>query len=504
MALFTRKIEAARQSENNGVYAPESLFVRQVEYGGRGVQEQAPAGLVGIENAAEDASTSARLDETGVRSVESQDHASSSEYQRVRNEILQLWAKRLISIGEVSGPAKVRQLVEPLFSEALARAQLSISRSERSRLLDDIVADIVGMGPIQPFLDREDVTCILVNGPRQVYIEQDGKLHLTDVTFYDDAHVQHLLERVIAPLGQRIDASVPLVSVRLNDGAQVFAVLPPLAPNGPCLTIRKANKIALQFDELQQQNVFSPAFAQFIRACIATRLNILICGGVNAGKTTLLNALAQQIAADERIIVVEDSSGELRLSQPHIVRLENHDISTDAGRNNGIRSLMFHALHMRPDRLILDEVRGSEAVELLQAWDSGHDGSLTTIYAHNTNDALKRLERLVQMAATSLPALSIRQQIASAVDLVVHIERMRDGQYRLMQCSEVIGIDGNNLIIQDIFNFEQIGVGSDGSILGELKPSGLRPRLLERIDAAGIVLPARLFATSAAKSYRNA
>jgi pilus assembly protein CpaF len=419
-------------------------------------------------------------------------YTPSPEFKKVREEVQQYLLKEVKNPMELGGPSKLRQLLEPVFQKALDEASLVVSRSDRDQMFNMLMADIFGYGPIQPLLDRDDISEVMVNGPNQVYIEQKGKLRLTNIKFSDDAQIMQVIERIVAPLGRRIDEASPMVDARLPDGSRVNAIIPPLSLVGPCLTIRKFRKDPLKIEDLIRFGSLTPEFAQLIRACVIAKLNIIVSGGTGSGKTTLLNVLSSFIPSDDRVITIEDAA-ELQLQQPHVVRLEKRPPNVEGKGEISIRDLMVNSLRMRPERIVVGEVRGGEALDMLQAMNTGHDGSLTTIHANTARDALNRIETMVLMAGLELPLRAIRQQTAAAVDMIVQIQRMRDGSRRVVQCSEVLGMEGDTIVMQDIFVFEQTGIREDGKIIGELKPTGLRPRAGDRIEDAGITLPPEVF-----------
>jgi pilus assembly protein CpaF len=332
----------------------------------------------------------------------------------------------------------------------------------------------------------------MVNGPNQVYIEQQGRLKLTNIKFADDTQILQVIERIVGPLGRRIDESSPMVDARLPDGSRVNAIIPPLSLVGPCLTIRKFRKDPLKIEDLIRYGSVTPEFAQFLQACVVAKLNIIVSGGTGSGKTTMLNVLSSFIPADDRVLTIEDAA-ELQLQQPHVVRLEKRPPNVEGKGEISIRDLMINSLRMRPDRIVVGEVRGGEALDILQAMNTGHDGSLTTIHANNARETLSRIETLVLMAGLDLPLRAIRQQISAALDMIIQVQRLRDGSRRVVQCAEVLGMEGEMIVMQDLFMFEQTGIGDDGKIIGGLKATGLRPHASERIQDAGIDLPANLF-----------
>jgi len=413
-------------------------------------------------------------------------------FKRVREEIQQFLVDEVKSLADLGGVTQLRQMLEPIFTKGLADAHLVVSRTERTYLFDMLIADIFGYGPIQPLLDRDDISEVMVNGPHQVYIEQKGKLILTHVKFVDDAQVLQVIERIVTPLGRRIDESSPMVDARLPDGSRVNAIIPPLSLGGPCLTIRKFRKDPLKIDDLIRFGSVTPEFAQFIKACVIAKLNIFVSGGTGSGKTTMLNVLSGFIPADDRVVTIEDAA-ELQLQQPHVVRLEKRPANVEGKGEVTIRDLVVNSLRMRPDRIVIGEVRGGEALDMLQAMNTGHDGSLTTLHANTARESLNRIETLVLMSGVELPLRAIRQQIAAAVDMIIQIQRLRDGSRRVVQCAEVLGMEGDMIVMQDLFVFEQTGIREDDKIIGALQSTGLRPRASEKIADAGITLPPNLF-----------
>jgi pilus assembly protein CpaF len=420
------------------------------------------------------------------------DYTPPPAFIKIRQDVQQYLVNEVKSLSELVGTAQLRQAIEPIFNNAIANADLVVSRAERAYLFNLLVADIFGYGPIQPLLDRDDISEVMVNGPSQVYIEQKGKLVLTNIKFLNDAQVLQVIERIVAPLGRRIDEASPMVDARLPDGSRVNAIIPPLSLVGPCLTIRKFRKDPLKIEDLIRFGSMTPEFAQFIRACVVAKLNIIVSGGTGSGKTTMLNVLSSFIPPDDRVVTIEDAA-ELQLQQPHVVRLEKRPPNIEGKGEITIRDLMINSLRMRPDRIVVGEVRGGEALDMLQAMNTGHDGSLTTIHANTARDTLNRIETMVLMSGLELPLRAIRQQISAAVDMIIQIQRLRDGSRRVVQCAEVLGMEGDTIVLQDIFTFEQTGIRDDGKILGALKPTGLRPRASDRIQDAGITLPASIF-----------
>jgi len=387
--------------------------------------------------------------------------------------------------------AEVRTKVDRILNEVLAEEHIFLSRLERDRIFNQLLDEILGYGPIQPLLNDETINEIMVNGPYKVYIERNGKIEKTNITFRDSAHLMRIIDRILAPLGRRVDESCPYMDARLPDGSRVNVIIPPLSLIGPVLTIRKFAKNPFTVEKLIEIGTITPEAIEFLKACVIARLNIVISGGTGSGKTTFLNVLSGFIPNDERIITIENAA-ELQLRQEHVVTLETRPPNIEGKGEVTMRDLVINALRMRPDRIIVGEVRGGEALDMLQAMNTGHDGSLTTLHANSPRDALSRLETMVLMAGIEIPVKAIRQQIASALDLIVHMERMRDGSRKVVQITEVQGMEGDTIVLQDIFVFEQTGI-EDGKIIGRLRPTGIRPKFMEKIEAAGIYLPPDIF-----------
>ena len=389
-------------------------------------------------------------------------------------------------------PTEREAIVKEKLAKVYEQTGLKLPDSVRKQLFHDILDEMIGFGPIQYLLEDADVTEVMVNRANQVYIERKGKLLDTKVKFENDDHVMRVIERIISPLGRRIDAESPMVDARLPDGSRVNAVIPPVAIDGPLLTIRKFSKRKYTVDQLIEFDTLTKMMADFLRACIMGRLNIVISGGTGSGKTTLLNVLSSYIPETERVVTIEDSA-ELRLHQDHVVRMEARPPDIDGHGQVTIRDMVRNTLRMRPDRIIVGECRGGEALDMLQAMNTGHDGSLTTLHANSPRDALSRLETMVLMAGMELPLKVIRQQIASAVDLVVHQSRLKNGPRKITAISEVAGMEGDTIVMTDIFKFEQRGVSPEGEIIGQFKPTGIRPMFSPRLEAVGYRLSAELF-----------
>ncbi|MEW6423891.1 MAG: CpaF family protein [Bacillota bacterium] len=384
--------------------------------------------------------------------------------------------------------ARIGDLVGRLIDESGQH----ISRAERQRIAGEIIDEALGFGPITPLLKDPEVTEIMVNGPHQVYVERGGRLELTGVTFRDDQHVMHVIEKIVAPLGRRIDESAPMVDARLPDGSRVNAIIPPLALNGPTVTIRKFFQDPLTVDDLLALGTLTREMIFFLEACVRARLNMIVSGGTASGKTSMLNILSSFIPADERIITIEDAA-ELQLRQEHVVTLESRPPNIEGRGEITIRDLVRNALRMRPDRIIVGEVRGKEALDMLQAMNTGHDGSLTTGHANSPRDVLSRLETMVLMAGMDLPVRAVREQISSAVDVIVHMARLKDGSRKVTHITEVQGMEGDVIVLQDIFLFEQTGVDKSGKVLGRFRATGIRPKFMDRLEVCGLELPPDVF-----------
>jgi len=376
--------------------------------------------------------------------------------------------------------------------EVYQQANLKLPQDVRNMIFKEVLNDLLGYGPIQPLLNDPEVTEVMVNGPKNVYIEKKGQLIKSNVAFDDDNHVLQIIDRIILPLGRYVDPDNPTVDARLPDGSRVNAVVPPVALDGPSITIRKFSKEKLGVNALIDFGSITEKMAEFLRACVLAHLNIIISGGTGSGKTTLLNVLSSFIQEEERIVTIEDAA-ELQLQQDHVLRMETKPANVDGRGAVTIRDLVRNSLRMRPDRIVVGEVRGGEALDMLQAMNTGHDGSLTTVHANSPRDALARLETLVLMAGMDIPLKVVRQQIASAVDLIVQQSRLSDGSRKVTSVTEVAGMEGDTVVLTDVFKFEQTGVSTEGKVEGELKPTGIRPLFSPRLEAAGYKLGAEVF-----------
>lgn len=379
----------------------------------------------------------------------------------------------------------LREVVTRISSAVMDEEITLVPQAERKRIIPEVLAEVLGFGPIEPLLKDETISEIMVNNASQVYVERKGKLELTDVTFRDDAHVMHVIEKIIAPIGRRIDESSPMVDARLPDGSRVNAIIPPLALKGPSITIRKFSKEPYQVDDLVKFGTWTQEIADFLKACVEGKLNIIVSGGTGSGKTTTLNVLSAFIPSDERIVTVEDAA-ELQLRQEHVVTLESRPANIEGKGQITMRDLVKNCLRMRPDRIIVGEVRGGEALDMLQAMNTGHDGSLTTGHSNSPRDMLARLETMVLMAGMNLPDRAIREQISSAIDLIVHQARLKDGSRKVTAITEIQGMEGDIITLQDIFVFEQKGREDNGRIIGRFKPTGIRPKFMEKLANSGV------------------
>ncbi len=406
---------------------------------------------------------------------------------RIQNKLI----TELDPTMDVTRTDEVRRTIEEMFDNVLTEEHIVLSRAERMRLFEQIVSEILGLGPLEPLLADPTITEIMVNGAKNIYVERNGKIQRTTQVFESDEHLMRIIEKIVAPLGRRIDESSPYVDARLSDGSRVNAVIPPISLIGPVLTIRKFFKIPLTIERLIELGTLTVESVEFLKACVVGKLNILISGGTGTGKTTLLNVLSSFIPNDERIITVENAA-ELQLRQEHVVTLESRPPNIEGRGEITIRDLVINTLRMRPDRIVVGECRGPEAFDMLQAMNTGHEGSMTTVHANSPRDALARLENMVLMAGMDLPHRAIREQIASALNVLVQLERMRDGTRKVVSISELQGMEGDVITMTEIFKFEMAGY-ENGRVIGTLRPTGLRPKAMEKIEGAGIHLPPGIF-----------
>ena len=419
--------------------------------------------------------------------------SSNSGYQDLKSRlhktvIDRLNLESLETLDRESATSAIRNLVV----EMLNREAVPMSTAERRQIVDEILHEIFGLGPLEPLLADDSISDILVNTHDQVFIERGGRLERVDVRFRDDAHLMQIIDRIVSMVGRRIDESSPMVDARLADGSRVNAIIPPLAVDGPHLSIRKFRKDALTSEDLLRYESATEPILKVLEGAVKARLNVLVSGGTGAGKTTLLNVLSSWIPSHERIVTIEDSA-ELQLRQEHVVRLETRPPNIEGEGQVTQRLLVVNSLRMRPDRIVVGEVRAAEAIDMLQAMNTGHDGSLTTVHANSPRDALARLETMVSMAGLNLPTTALRHQISSAIDIVIQVSRLSDGRRRIVSVSEVVGMEADIITMQDIFVFERTGVGEQGEVLGRFRPTGIRPHFADRLLVAGIKLPADLF-----------
>ncbi|HEX3607516.1 MAG TPA: CpaF family protein [Candidatus Dormibacteraeota bacterium] len=437
-------------------------------------------------------SSSPLLARTGMqRAALGRPSAIQQQYQALRAIIHSRLVEEMVDADNSSHEAVIAKLGE-LVSEVASEQSLSLTRQDRQRLVEALTNDVLGLGPLEGLLADPDITEVMVNGPKHVFVEQRGKITKSHVTFESNEQLMQVIDRIVSSIGRRVDESSPMVDARLKDGSRVNVIIPPLALKGPTLTIRKFSKDPLQVEDLVRFGTATADMFEFTRACVSARLNVVVSGGTGSGKTTTLNILSSFIPDDERIVTIEDAA-ELQLRQEHVVTLETRPANVEGRGAVHIRELVVNSLRMRPDRIVVGECRGGEALDMLQAMNTGHDGSLTTVHANTPSDVLSRLETMVLMAGAELPSRAIREQIASAVNLIVHQMRLRDGSRRIVNITEVLDFDGERVEVQDIFIFRQTGVDEDGRVLGYLTPTGVLPRCLEHLAAAGENLDPSMF-----------
>lgn len=420
-------------------------------------------------------------------------------YMDLKNRVQNRLIAELDPAMDVSRTAEVRQTIKVMYDEILQEESIILGRRERDALFEVIVAEILGLGPLEPLLADDSISEIMVNGPKKLFVERAGRIQRVNVAFESDEHLMRIIERIVAPLGRRIDESSPTVDARLKDGSRVNAVIPPISLQGPVLTIRKFFKKPLTVEDLIRFGTVTEESIEFLRAAVVAATNVIVPGGTGTGKTTFLNVLSSFIPSDVRIITIENAA-ELQLRQEHVVTLESRPPNVEGKGAVSIRDLVINALRMRPDRIVVGECRGGEALDMLQAMNTGHEGSMTTIHANNTRDSLSRLETMVLMAGMELPHRAIREQVAAAIDMIVQLERLRDGSRRVVSITEVQGMEGDVITTADIFKFEQSGF-EDGRVIGRLRPTGIRPKFIDRIEQAGIHLPPSTFGVAQRLKY---
>lgn len=418
---------------------------------------------------------------------------ASHAYQQMKSRVHQLLLERLdLEAVERMPGERLRDELSVLVERLLTEENVVVNAAERRSLVRDIQHEMLGLGPLEPLLADPTISDILINGPRQVYVERRGQLSLTDISFADDDHLMKIIDKIVSRVGRRVDESSPMADARLPDGSRVNVIIPPLALDGPSMSIRRFAVVPLTIANLIEYKTFTPEMAQVLQALAAAEVNLLISGGTGSGKTTLLNIMSGFIGATERVVTIEDAA-ELQLRQPHVVRLETRPPNIEGRGEITPRALVRNALRMRPDRIILGETRGPEAIDMLQAMNTGHEGSMTTIHANTARDALGRMENMLAMGGMNMPPKVARAQISSAVSVIVQVNRMTDGRRKVTSISEITGMEGDVITMQDIFTYRQTGVDTDGTVKGYFQASGVRPRFLERMKSRGIVLPETLF-----------
>ena len=416
-----------------------------------------------------------------------------SAYQELKVAIHQKLLDRVdLAVMESLTEERLREEIAQLVERLLAEDAVLVNDVERANLIRDIQHEMLGLGPLEPLLADPTISDILVNSHSQVYVERRGKLESTDVRFADDAHLMKIIDKIVSRVGRRIDESSPMVDARLPDGSRVNAIIPPVALDGPVVSIRRFAVVPLKIEDLLGFKTLTPEMASILQGLAKAKINMLISGGTGSGKTTMLNILSGYIPASERIVTIEDAA-ELQLQQPHVVRLETRPPNIEAKGEVTQRALVKNALRMRPDRIILGEVRGAEAVDMLQAMNTGHEGSLATIHANTPRDALSRLENMIGMAGLNLPIKAARQQISSAITALIQIGRLADGKRKVMSIQEITGMEGEIITMQEIFGFRQTGVAPDGTVLGHFSATGVRPKFVDRLRAHGVMVPETLF-----------
>lgn len=438
---------------------------------------------------------------SGITNAEEKEESQSGLVKRRRDldelayEVLQIVIDQLPPTKEaddISEQKKTQEKINDIISNIIFEQKRHLSYADKQKVNQSVMNEVYQFGPISDLLNDDTITEIMVNGPLDIFVERKGKIIKTENEFRDDKHVMHIIDKIISPLGRRVDESSPLVDARLPDGSRVNIIIPPLAVKGPSITIRKFSKDPLTTNDLITFGALNGDIAEFLRLCVKGRINVLVSGGTGSGKTTLLNVLSSYIPEDERIVTIEDAA-EVQLQQAHVVTLESRPANIEGNGRITIRDLVVNSLRMRPDRIIVGEVRGGEALDMLQAMNTGHDGSLTTIHANSPRDSLSRLETMVMMSGVELPSRAIREQVASAIDLIIQVERMVDGSRKVTKISEIIGLEGEVVTLQDIFLFHQMGFDEHGNVKGKHKATGIMPGFMEKIKAHGENIPPSLF-----------
>jgi pilus assembly protein CpaF len=418
---------------------------------------------------------------------------TTSKYYELKAKLhSQLLGRIDLEVLGSMAPERLREELGSLVERLLTESGMALNATEHKKIIQDIQDEVMGLGPIEPLLADPTVSDILVNGPRKVYVERHGRLELTDIIFSDASHLMKIIDKIVSRIGRRIDESSPMVDARLPDGSRVNAIIPPLSLEGPLLSIRKFSAVPLKVEDLIKSKSLTPELAQLLSGMVRAKMNILISGGTGAGKTTLLNVLSSAIPSNERIVTIEDAA-ELQLQQPHVVRLETRPPNIEGKGEVNQRALVRNSLRMRPDRIIVGEVRGVEVVDMLQAMNTGHEGSMTTVHANSPRDALTRLENMAGLGGMSIPSMAMRQQISSAIMAIVQISRLTDGRRKLVSLQEVVGMEGAIITLQEIYTFTQTGIADDGAVLGQFRATGVRPKFMGRLKAYGISLPDTTF-----------
>ncbi|WP_017754558.1 CpaF family protein [Calidifontibacillus oryziterrae] len=429
-----------------------------------------------------------------ARTIEAKPSVKRNERKPVNKhqELKNLLHKKILNDLQTVDIAEIVPKIDEMAIEIIKDDESFRGKIDRKKVVEELINDLTGFGPINPLLLDPDITEVMVNGASQVYVEKKGKIFLTEVVFRDDEHVMNVIEKIVAPIGRRIDESSPMVDARLPDGSRVNAIIPPLALNGPTITIRKFSPDPFDIEDLINFGTLSQEMATFLEACVKARLNIFVSGGTGSGKTTTLNVLSNFIPYDERIITIEDSA-ELQLGQEHVISLEARPANIEGKGSITIRDLVKNSLRMRPDRIVIGEVRSGEALDMLQAMNTGHDGSLATGHSNSPRDMISRLETMVLLAGVDLPIRAIREQISGAIDLIIQQSRLKDGSRKIVNITEVQGLEGDVIVLQDIFTYKQEGIDAEGKVIGKLVPTGVRPKFYERLESSGIHIPASVF-----------